>query len=271
MRSGGIMEIKPVKEIKEPVYPRKDEVTLGEIQEKVPRRWMASNAAKVALGALAVVSLAGCKPQVYAGVPMPAETETEQTVAVSNTPDLEVITAGVPAPTPFFIAPLFEHGEGFGVMSEIEQARTAFMTEDEVLGIINEVAQQYGLVFSQGSAEIGLMRSLDAGREEEMQYVSMTLDFMDSEHGIAIEYVSAQDAVEWNGEELTNETKPVDTKYTAQELYDSIVESVDNYSGEEIYCALLYDPCGQDKETSVTELKAQAQDFFDWLVSEGLI
>jgi hypothetical protein len=265
------MEIKPVKEIKEPLYPRKDEVTLTEIQEKVPKRWRASNAAKVALGALAVVSLAGCKPQVYAGVPMPAETETEQTVAVSNTPDIGVITAGIPAPTPFFIAPLFEHGEGFGVMSEIEQASTAFLSEEEVLAIINEVAEQYGLVFSQESTAIGIMRASAAGREEELQYISMTLDFMDREHGIVIEYVSAQDAVEWSGEEATDETKPVDTKYAAQELYDSIVESVDNFSGEELYCALLYDPCSQDKETSITELKAQAQDFFEWLASEGLI
>lgn len=56
------MEVSPVKEAKQPKYPRMDEVSPESIKEALPRRWALNRAAKAALAALTASALAGCAP-----------------------------------------------------------------------------------------------------------------------------------------------------------------------------------------------------------------
>ncbi len=288
------MEIKPVRSVKAPKYPIKEEVQAETLKTQPPQRWVGNAAAKIALGTLAAMSLAGCAPEPpLAGVPMPPETVTEETAAggsvmPAETPVIEMPTDGEPAAPTINIAPLFLHGEGTGAFGCVMIAPPAFLSEEEALSVINAAAAEYGLKFTQSDtptlSNVLQMYNSDAPKPPD-EYISLSPDFADTAHGVFIEYVSTADVGEWNYTEETISAGTYATADAAAQLSEALEGAVpDNYG---YHVGVLYDPCAsvgkqepedmslQPSEKSAAlareQLKTQAKDFFEWLKSQGVI
>ena len=313
------MEIKPVKKAGLPKYPVKEQITGKVLKAEVPARWTKSAAAKIALGAMAAMTLAGCTPPKMPpdGQQPPGDNGIEQAGQWGQkpTPTIEFTpTAGVPAPseTPVIddfelagepmmptitAAPLFVHGDGRGAMGCVMIAPPVFLSEQEALEVINEVAVEYGISFSMNDA-VNIysvekpVTSLDPGGMGEQptqpsgEYVDIAADFTDQNNMISIEFVSVDDVEKWAAEPSGATVLEYDTKDAAQQLQKGLQDAFCDYS--EMAAGVLYDPCAQPndneqtfedpegtqeqtRETAVDELKAQVKDFFEWLKDIGVL
>lgn len=277
------MEIKPVKNAGEPNYPRKYDINGETISNSVPKRWGSSAAAKAALAALAAFTLTGCTPQIpTAGVPLPPSATSE---ASFSTPDVSIF-AGIPAPSKVNVAPLFEHGDGRGAFGCVMIAPPVFLSEEDALAVINEAAAQFGLSFSAENApEFSNIRrpvtdlnptggGACAQPDSTDNITSFKTDYADSQHGIAIEFVSTEDVKEWSNGPSGATVEEYYTKDAADQLSDAFEEA--SYAGFNTV-AVLYDPCEfleseeEARALSEADLKAQANDFFNWLKTQGII
>ena len=302
------MEIKPVKETTPPQYPVKESITAEQIKSQVPKRWFDNKAAKLALGALAAMTLSGCETPPLAGVPTPPETSIPMVSPNSSGSSMvEGVTAGVPQAQTFKVAPLFVHGGGQGAFGCVMVAPPVFLTENEALEVINDAAKAYGLKFAaEGCPEFsGVLEPItnmyDQERDFSQQsYITMMPDFADAEHGVAIEYVSSEDVSDWHQDTgLETSVGTYETKDAAQQLSDAFASAIDtNYTVNT--AGVLYDPCEladeselqlsemsdeqwnefeqrldefqqQSREMSEAQLKKQAVDFFEWLKKQGVI
>lgn len=275
------MEIKPVKNAEKPNYPLKDEVNLEQLKDSVPKRWAGSRVAKIAFGALALTTLTGC---VTDGAPVPPSVASVDS-CLTNSPDISMF-AGAPTPAPLKVAPLFSHGDGRGGFGCVMVAPPVFLSEEDALAVINEAALEYGLTFSAyGTPEFSNIRQPvadltpplgDASPTPVRQgdFISLKADFADSEHGIAIEFVSVDDVKKWSSGPSKATVEEYNMKDAAEQLSDSLDEA---YLAGYDSAAVLYDPCdfsknGSEASTmSKTDLKAQAIDFFKWLKAQGII
>ena len=283
------MEIKPVQSSQPPAYPRKEEVGAEQIKASIPQRWVMTRAARVALGALAAMSLAGCAPIRDAATASPLATGD----TVCETPTDGQVLAGVPMAPSVQVAPLFSHGEGLGAFGCVMVAPPAFLSEDEALSVINNVAKEYGLTFSApGTPEFAnvLQPVTNIYRPEEKEaadtLITLTPDFADAEHGIALEFVSTEDVISWHRE--TNYEISVEN-YNTQDAAEQLSEALESAEPQpygSVTVGVLYDPCevaenaeGEDWEAveemsralSVEQLSAQVRDFCEWLKSQGII
>jgi hypothetical protein len=296
------MEIKPVYDAQPPEYPRKEDMTPEKLEASPPQRWVNNAAVTIALGALAAMSLAGCAPEPpLAGVPLPPEMTTEETAAwgtatpsatcepyagvpmPAETPIMTYMPAGDIAPPTLNVAPLFVHGDGQGAYGCVMVAPPVFLSEDEALSVVNDVAKDYGLEFlTHVSAELTnvLEPSVNIMQPENTlpseTYMTLRPDFMDATHGVAIEFVSVEDVKAWHrdtGVECSVER--YDTIGAAAQLSDALDDA---YTDTISTTGVLYDPCelsekseAQSQAMSLEQLKAQAKDFFEWLKSQGVI
>ncbi len=281
------MEVKPVIQARKPGYPLKTDLKEEELKKRIPMRWMQCPAAKIALGALAVVTLAGCEP-IAAGGLMTYTTPTE--TSMSAMPMLNV-------------APLFEHGNGQGAFGCVMVAPPAFLSEDEALTVINDAALEYGLKFTREDVPVfgGVLQPVTdmygSGDETRDTFVRFTPDFTEAEHGISIEFVSTNDVESWNKGEETISVGHYDTKGAAAQLSEAFESAIPEPFGS-YNAGVLYDPCERCKpedfsgeeeysqeereaawneaeakarETAEEQLAAQAKDFFEWLKAQGVI
>lgn len=288
------MEIKPVKNTDTPKYPLKDEVREDILKKSVPKRWAGSPAAKIALGTLAAVSLAGCTLPT-GGAPMTASATYEGsylTNTPANTPDTSVY-GGVPMPAKINVAPLFAHGEGRGAYGCDMVMSPAYISELEALTIINEIAKEYGLEFTNKDTTkfSNVLRPVteiappmpDNTVPDVDVFITLKSDFFDSQHGVAIEYITADDVKAWSAGTTQALIETYDVKDAAAQMSESL-EDAKPVDG--CYTAgVLYDPCeliepekitveeaeAQSKVKAEEELKAQATDFFNWLKTQGII
>ena len=284
------MDLKPVKDVQLPQYPRKEEVSPDRIRVCIPLRWAKSPAVKVALGALAAMTLTGCVPIRTAGVPIAPETATEETA----TGTVDNIAMGEPMVCTIRVAPLFVHGDGLGAFGCVMVAPPAFLSEDEALAVINNVAEEYGLTFTaQGAPELenvlqpvtNIYGSDDTSEPHERE--PLALDFADETHGVAIEFVSVEDVRAWHEE--TGVGVSVETYATqdaAAQLSEGLEDATDtSFSG--LTVGVLYDPCETAEEAtdqedweaseeeararSAEQLSEQVRDFCEWLRAQGII
>jgi hypothetical protein len=283
------MEIKPVKDSQPPRYPRKEDVGTEQIKASLPRRWVKSPVAKIALASLAAMTLAGCELLRTAGMPAAPSILTEETV----TPTPFILEGEAMAPT-VNVAPLFTHGEGLGAFGCMMVAPPAFLSEDEALSVINSVAKQYGLTFfAQGAPELeGVLQPVtniyeSDNKAEPDTLVSLTPDFADAAHGVSIEFVSVEDVKSWHqetGYAITVES--YDTQDAAAQLSEAL-ESAATQDYSSCTVGVLYDPCGtaedpaegeeweaaeaKNRALSIAQLSAQVKDFCEWLKAQGII
>ena len=277
------MEIRPVGGKQAPNYPRKEDVSPETLKAKPPQRWAANKGALIAMGTLVSVSLTGCRT---AGVPLPPEMVTEETAGITapmETPVIETPLMGEPMMPAIPIAPLFMHGNGMGAYGCQMIAPPVFLSEEEALSVVNDVAKDYGLEFSaQVSAEftdvlepsVNIMQPENALPSD--TYITLSPDFMDQAHGVAIEFVSVEDVKGWHRDTgVGSSVEQYDTKGAAAELSDALDDA---YTDTISTAGVLYDPCelsekseSASREMSVDQLKKQARDFFEWLKGQGVI
>lgn len=266
------MEIRPVGGKQAPNYPRREDFSPETLKAQPSQRWAANKAALIAMGTLATVSLAGCVS--FGGAPLAAPMETPVINAV--------LPGGVLALT-IPIAPLFIHGNGMGAYGCQMVAPPVFLSEDEALSLVNDVAKDYGLEFSaQVSVDftdvlepsVNIMQPENALPSD--TYITLCPDFMDASHGVAIEFVSVEDVKAWHRDTGVGcSVEQYDTIGAAAQLSDALDDA---YSDTISTAGVLYDPCelsekseSASREISVDQLKKQAKDFFEWLKSQGVI
>ena len=282
------MEIRPVGGKQAPNYPRKEDVSPETLKAKPPQRWAANKAALIAMATLVTVSLAGCRT---AGVPLPPEMVTEETAGITapmetsviETPVIETPMIGEPMMPAIPIAPLFMHGNGMGAYGCQMIAPPVFLSEDEALSVVNDVAKDYGLEFSaKVSADftdvlepsVNIMQPENALPSD--TYITLRPDFMDAAHGVAIEFVSVEDVKAWHRDTGVGcSVEQYDTVGAAAQLSDALDDA---YTDTISTAGVLYDPCelsekseSASREMSVDQLKKQVKDFFEWLKGQGVI
>ena len=237
----------------------------------------------IAMGTLVTVSLAGCRT---AGVPLPPEMATEETagiIAQVETPVIETPIMGEPMMPAVPIAPLFVHGNGMGAYGCQMVAPPVFLSEDEALSVVNDVAKGYGLEFSaKVSADFTdvMEPSVNLNDPENTLpsdvYITLRPDFMDASHRVAIEFVSVEDVKAWHkSDNAMSSVEQYDTRGAAAQLSDALDDA---HSDSISTAGVLYDPCelsekseSASREMSVNQLKMQAKDLFEWLKSQGVI
>ncbi len=287
------MKLKPVASIPSPKYPRKEEVGAEALRSSPPKRWAGSPAAKAALGALAAMSLTGlaaCDAAPGGAEIAPSlttEASVSQSAIVSDIPMGDVLAPVIS------VAPLFLHGEGLGSFGCVMVSPPAFLSEDEALSVINNVAKDYGLSFSaQDAPELqSVLQPVTNIYEpdkaaEPHQYGALALDFADEAHGVAIEFVSVDDVKAWHEETgVAISVERYATQDTAAQLSEAL-ETAGDADNAGITVGVLYDPCesapeenGEDWENaeqqaralSKEQLSAQVKDFCEWLRAQGVI
>ncbi len=278
------MEIRPVGGKQAPNYPRREDFSPETLKAQPPQRWAANKAALIAMGTLATVLLAGCVS--FGGAPLASDIVTEETAGITvpmETPVIDAVLPGGVLALTIPIAPLFVHGNGMGAYGCQMVAPPVFLSEDEALSLINDVAKDYGLEFSaQVSADftdvlepsVNIMQPENALPSD--TYITLCPDFMDASHGVAIEFVSVEDVKAWHRDTGVGcSVEQYDTVGAAAQLSDALDDA---YSATILTAGVLYDPCelsekseSASREMSVDQLKKQAKDFFEWLKSQGVI
>ncbi|MGI5849258.1 MAG: hypothetical protein ACOX8Q_04185 [Christensenellales bacterium] len=298
------MDITPVKKTDKPKYPVKEDVSVDDLKASIPKRWTLNAAARVALGTLAVISLAGCAADLpTVGIPAPPAAKTgeasfwnqtnsptiifPQTVGVpepSQIPVIEETLIGEPAMPMIYVAPLFIHGEGRGAFGCVMVAPPVFLSEDDALSVINEISKEYGLNFSdKNSPEFSgvLQPAVNINDPEDTKtsdkMITLKADFADTGHGIAIEFVSVDDVKAWHQGPINLSVEQYNTKDAAAQLSEAL-ETAINEENLSYTTGVMYDPCEFSKESeektrtlSKHQLKAQVKDFFEWLKNKGII
>jgi hypothetical protein len=284
------MEIKPVLSAQPPAYPRREDVGAEQIKSSLPQRWVMSRAARVALGALAAMSLTGCAQIKDAATASPLASDTS---FVTESPTDGQLYAGVPMLSAVRVAPLFEHGEGLGAFGCVMVSPPAFLSEDEALAVINNVAKGYGLKFSApgtpafGSVQQPVTNIYEPDKKEASDtLMTLTPDFADAEHGVVLEFISTQDVIRWHREtDYAISVESYDARDAAEQLSEAL-ESAEPQPYQSVTVGVLYDPCevaedteGEDWEAaeeksralSIEQLSAQVRDFCEWLKAQGII
>ncbi len=273
------MELKPVKNNVKPKYPLKYELKDETLKSMIPKRWASSPAAKAALGALAVITLAGCAAEGMSPSAIPTK---DAAVLATEDPAIGVVYPGEAMASVINVAPLFIHGEGRGTYGCDMVTSPAYISEYEALTVINEVAEEYGLKFSdEDKAEFStVLRPVTHYREPEAGaaappdvFITLKTDFSDNEHGVALEYITVEDVKSW-----CKDSPGLIDQYDTKDAAAQLSEALENAGPKGIYNAgVLYDPCELSEDEAAAkalaqeELKAQAKDFFEWLKARGVI
>jgi hypothetical protein len=165
------------------------------------------------------------------------------------------------------------------------------------LTVINEVAKEYGLEFSdQGKAEFSTVlrpvthfatpdANAPGGTAPPDVFITLKTDFSDSRHGVAIEFISVEDVKSW-----CKDSSGIMDEYDTKDAAAQLSEALENARPKEVYTAgVFYDPCesyepedlsvkvdwdevdAKSREMSGEQLKKQARDFFEWLKAQGVI
>ena len=271
----------PMKKYAPPKYPTQAEAQLSpELLRKLPARWQKNAAVMAAAGLFGVITLSSC------GI-------LEPDIAGYNPQSENYLN----------VAPIFIHGEGTGSMGCVMVAPPVFLSEQEALAIIINMAESEGLNFN---AEPPDYKATDNRHRSEQKYSwnqekyvlgdgSVGLDLYDNKTGVAVTFISMQDAEQ----KFDNEWRSV-TSYLPRELAELTAEDFAQQKGD-INVGVFYDP-GKDwdseeyqrvrseynasdkdweermaeyeeavKELISENLRSQVRDFIEWLQGQGVI
>jgi hypothetical protein len=279
-----VLSVKPVSMYPRPAYPTQAEVMNDpEILRALPRRFLAKPAVVTAMSALISLGLTGCGAS-------PVDTPD-----VMNTPSAS--PAGEVLKVPVFI-----HGGGRGSYGCESVAPPVFLSEEEAAQVIREEAELYGIDFS-GNKTLSKV-SLPVpelyyfpDEKSDMKTASgdLSLDGYDSDKELGFEFVSVSDVQAWSklwDADRMSTVESYDTSGSAQKLSESVERTAvfydplsadykewdpPSYEGKtnEEYDAeiktAIEDYQTEQKEKSLTELRAQVKDFLEWLKGQGII
>lgn len=268
------MDIKPVRHYSNPNFPTRRIVDQHpELLQLVPKRWQANPAVIAALAGMCVF-LAGCKDQSTQSVPSK-------------------------------IAPIFQHGDGYGAFGCRAVNPPVFLSEADARQVIIDEAKRAGLKLDTHKTPSIKMRgpatTTMPGHKTRSQNISLELDGKDAKHNISFEYVSISDFYDWRRINLwdyleISTASKRDILRAAKVLQSGLAKK--HPSGT---YAVFYDPCvgrrdvekkyglridynsaeswkksnrqvtRKAKQLAQEELRAQVKDFIKWLRAQGVI
>lgn len=291
------IKVKPQKIYKTPSYPDMERAALNpELLKKLPERWRHNKAVITALLALTSLALAGCSENTSvngAEELKAAETATESSKFTSSA------SASSESNTVYGkVAPIFEHGIGTGSLGCSMVVPPVYLSEQEAMAIIKNEALKAGIDLDNvpENKYMVAMHS-DLGK-------AVGLEASDNEKGIAVSFVSMEEAEVKNETILSTENGPAvvtssvrqfNMKKRAQDAVDDwknmdipyfvgtfyepsmnvekaneIYKRINNDS--EISSSEKYDKYVSELKTiSEEELRAQVRDFIEWLRGQGVI
>ncbi len=287
------MEVRRVAHYRAAAYPDKDAVMQdSSLLDAVPVRWK-RNAATCAALTATVALLAACKGA-EAGPGAAAETTAAiVTPEITPSPTLSPTPAPTPSPTPHVIAdvPLFEHGVGRGAIGCVMVTPPVFLSEQEAMAVILDIAEQNGLSFGTSltikGVQVPVITSDSNSFSDQITSTNgeIELDGYDDTHGIAFEFVSVEDVESWR----TNQPAISMSNYPIIDLARNLIPGM-NHPESNTVVAVFYDPVTHPKredkglsdfmtdeerlelfEQSKEDLRQQVLDFIAWLKAEGII
>jgi len=270
------MHLEPVRRYRKPRFPTGSALDAhADLRHLVPRRWRGNRIVVAALAAGCGVALGGCRAS------------------------MALAGGGASAK----VAPIFEHGAGFGAWAGRTATSTGFITEGEAYRVIAEEARAAGISFKARALvlpEVRMPLTDNEAREhrvdgewrprepQKTDVRPLELDGTDPERRISFEFVSSTDFGEWKappGAEPARREEPIvactDTKTTAETLRDGLARAKTDQTVAVFYDPIvskgwrkLEDRARAAKEAATeakTELRKQVRDFVEWLKAEGVI
>ena len=291
--NGGIgVKVKRVASYRIAAYPDKDMGSLDrDLLVAIPARWKRSAAACAALTAT-VALLAACKAEA-GSVAAAGTTAAIVTPEIAQFPSPSPTPAPTSSPTPKLAAdvPLFEHGVGRGAFGCIMVTPPVFLTEQEAMAVIRDVAEQNGLSFGTSltikGVQVPVITSDSKSFSDQITSKNgeIDLDGYDDTHGIAFEFVSVEDVESWRA----NQPAISMSNYPIIDLARNLIQGI-NHQESDTVVAVFYDPVTHPKrddkglsdfmtdeerlelfEQSNEDLRQQVLDFIAWLKAEGII
>lgn len=222
------MELRPVRQYPQPKLPTRQVIDEHpELLRLIPRRWQTN---PVVLSALAGVCTLMLGNRVLAA---------NQSASVSK------------------VAPVFEHGEGYGSFGCRAINPPVFLAEDEARQIIVEEAKRSGLSFVDTGKTLSEVPVPITGRwafksdidekgnydEQKRSYPQpLKLDGIDEQRFIAFEFVSQQDYVQWESPDKSKYRISTAGHYAILDAAESLREGLVRANLQGIY-GVFYDPC----------------------------
>ena len=183
------MHLEPVRRYRKPRFPTGSALDAhADLRHLVPRRWRGNRIVVAALAAGCGVALGGCRAS------------------------MALAGGGASAK----VAPIFEHGAGFGAWAGRTATSTGFITEGEAYRVIAEEARAAGISFKARALvlpEVRMPLTDNEAREhrvdgewrprepQKTDVRPLELDGTDPERRISFEYVSHDDFEAWKADD----------------------------------------------------------------------
>jgi len=272
------MEIKPFIAKKPPEYPTEYLfINNPELFKRyIPLRWYKN---KLVCTALSVFIVAGgtnsCAIAPKTAIEVSEKSDKSKTPKETQNETIKV-------------APIFSHGKGSGEVGCMVMSPPVFISESEAKEIIIEAFRKENITIDtvdcpkiSFKAEAIADIYFDGVERKEIADVTLTMDCMNKEHNIVIEYISDIDFLKFHSSQggydtrffldnkkaakLTREALVKEGKYNAGVFYDPIPKYLD------IECFNLEKRYLNTKKEAKNMLESQVQDFIDWLKTEKII
>ena len=260
----------PLATYPEPAYPSCEDALRapGWLQQHLPQAWrnrletsgvtllvaLCVPACQPAAAPSAQVAVASPPPQVAvaatdAAAPQVASPDAPLPVADAAAPSPAPATADVAAPSSVppnmtppaaaVVAPLFAHGEGMGATGCVMIAPPVYVSEEEALAILKEELGKLGIALGAPPSQLAALRIPGTGVRNGAS-ARRSIDAADPAHGLAISYVSAEDAQAAAPRSMSS-VQSFSTKKTAV----AVAQQLKHVHGK-LYFGVLYDPLAMD-------------------------
>ncbi|MGD9128681.1 MAG: hypothetical protein PVH19_14995 [Planctomycetia bacterium] len=276
------VKARPVLELlQKPAYP--DQAALSEQAGSSIGHW--GKAAAGAATFFLAISVGGCSdsPVTSSG--------NQQTISCVEQPQLK--------PGTTMVAPIFDHGEGRGVMGCVVISPPVFLSEEEGVQIIREELSEHGIILGKGGILKGVTVNAPFSEFDKKSTDDKTskkepiaVDAIDLNQGVAIEFFTKEDCHQLKATYGYGSSK---WTYEPKKGAERLSQEIGNQGADEVRIGIFYDPMiswysrfvynsDEKPKKSLTReeyeklaekeskeiLRQQAQDFAKWLDQKGV-
>jgi hypothetical protein len=147
--------------------------------------------------------------------------------------------ANVTPPAAAVVAPLFAHGEGMGATGCVMIAPPVYVSEEEALAILKEELGKLGIVLGAPPSQLAALHIPGTGVASGSA-ARRTIDAVDPVHGLAVSFVSAEDAMA-AASPSGSSVQSFSTKKTAVDVEQQL-----KHVHGKLYFGVVYDPLVMD-------------------------
>ncbi len=282
------MEIKPVKEFREPDYPTLDDFIKNPhyILAHAPERWKGN---KILWAALISLALGNQSCDFIQN-----KHSRIEFIKIHEGPDKNDSKENVIPKDSSFVAPLFHHGEGIGAYGCVVIMPPVFINEQEAKQIILNELRKQNLLFdttAQPLAKIILRTEKklweesngDYKERDTTEFRELTFDGYNKELNFGFCFVSSMKYNHFTDYEPATSTVSIEDYKKTSEKIRSEIRKANDVNAVVFYEPIPYTKRDEDgdrsqrheimnkrKEMAVDSLKAQVSDFVRWLKTEKI-